>query len=131
MKTPERNECAEKQNIYKQIEECQAAQNLADEKTAAIIDTLADIFREVCQLKTQRDDLLAACKKIQDGPDHNCAEIHLTDNYQQGLFCGLEDRDIVNRYDACMYGFEKAVERVTEWAKGMVDEAIAKTEGKS
>ena len=70
-----------------------------------------------------------ACKDIEDGPDSNCAEIHLTDNYQQGLFCGLEDRDITDRYDACMYGFEKAVERVTEWAQGMVEAAIAAAGG--
>lgn len=68
--------------------------------------------------------LLAACKDIEDGPDDNCAEIHLTDNYQQGLFCGLEDKDIVDRYEACMYGFEKATERVIEWAQGMVEAAV-------
>ncbi len=75
------------------------------------------------------DALVAACEAIEDGPDDNCAEIHLTDNYQQGLFCGLEDRDIVDRYDACMYGFEKATERVIEWAKGMVEAALAAVKG--
>ena len=71
-------------------------------------------------------DLLAACEDIEAGPDNNCAEIHLTDNYQQGLFCGLEDMDITDRYNACMYGFNKAVERVVAWAQGMVEAGIAK-----
>ena len=71
-------------------------------------------------------ELLTACEDIEDGPDNNCAEILLTDKYQQGLFCGLEDMDITDRYDACMYGFNKAVERVVAWAQGMVEAAIAK-----
>jgi len=71
-------------------------------------------------------ELLEVCKAIEAGPDNNCAEIHLTDNYQQGLFCGLEDMDITDRYNACMYGFNKAVERVVAWAQGMVEAAIAK-----
>ncbi len=74
-------------------------------------------------------NLLKACKEIQEGPDEHCNEIHLTGDYQTGLFCGLKDRDITDRYDACMYGFNKAVERVLEWAQGIVEESITKAKG--
>ncbi len=43
-----------------------------------------------------------------------------------GMFCGLEDRDITDRYDACRYGYEKALEKVQEWVVGSFEAAIAK-----
>ncbi|MCH8851106.1 MAG: hypothetical protein IID41_00475 [Planctomycetes bacterium] len=70
-------------------------------------------------------DLLAACDTILAGPVDE-PSIDLTDEYHAGLHCGLEDRDIGDRYDACDYGFEKGVERVLEWAKDVVEGTIAK-----
>lgn len=37
------------------------------------------------------------------------------DYYPQAMGCGLEDNGIVNRYDACEYGFMEAVERFREY----------------
>jgi len=36
------------------------------------------------------------------------------DYHSQGMGCGLEDRDITDRYDAMLHGWEKAIERVAE-----------------
>lgn len=33
---------------------------------------------------------------------------------REGLGCGLEDRNITDRYEAAAYGFEKAVEQLNE-----------------
>ena len=48
--------------------------------------------------------------------------------WQTGMFCGLEDRGITDRYDACMYGYEHALERVREWVLGEFEAAIAEAE---
>lgn len=32
--------------------------------------------------------------------------------HDEGMGCGLEDRDITDRYDACRYGWDEAMERV-------------------
>lgn len=71
------------------------------------------------------DGLLAAYNAILAGPVDE-PQIELTGEYHTGLHCGLEDRDISDRYDACDYGFEKGVERALEWAYGVVETAIAK-----
>lgn len=48
-------------------------------------------------------------------------QIDLSADYQTGLFCGLEDRDLqYDPYKACLYGFEQGVERALEWAQGLV-----------
>lgn len=36
------------------------------------------------------------------------------DYHSQGMGCGLEDRNITDRYDAMVHGWEKAVERYQE-----------------
>ena len=46
--------------------------------------------------------------------------------WQAGLFCGLEDRNITDRYEACMYGYEQALEKVQEWVLCGFAEALAK-----
>lgn len=32
--------------------------------------------------------------------------------HDEGMGCGLEDRDITDRYDACRYGWDEAMERI-------------------
>lgn len=61
-----------------------------------------------------------AVQRMDDSPVQACGE------WQTGLFCGLEDRNITDRYDACMYGYEKALERVQEWIIDEIEAAIAK-----
>lgn len=50
--------------------------------------------------------------------------------WQTGMFCGLEDRGITDRYEACTYGYEQALEKVREWVLDGIEAAIAKAEGK-
>lgn len=41
----------------------------------------------------------------------------LTHSMRQGLGCGLEDRDIYDRYQAAEYGYEDALDRCSEFIK--------------
>ncbi len=71
-----------------------------------------------------RKDLLAACKnavkQMQDEPVQGQGE------WDRGLFCGLEDRDITDRYDACRHGYDKALDKVQEWIIDEIEAAIEK-----
>ena len=79
------------------------------------------------KLTEENEKLLKACKYVRDGM---CKPAVLCDgDWQTGLFCGLEDHSITDCYEACMYGYNKALERVTEWATGdYLEEAIALAE---
>ena len=50
--------------------------------------------------------------------------ITLLGEYHTGLYCGLEDRGITDRYYACDYGYEKALEKVEEWVIETLREAL-------
>ena len=80
--------------------------------------------REHARLIAAAPELLDACKnavqRMSDSPVQACGE------WETGLFCGLEDRNITDRYDACMHGYEKALERVQEWIIDEIEAAIAK-----
>jgi len=70
--------------------------------------------------------LLEACKKILENMEQPA--VLAQGDWQTGMFCGLEDRGITDRYDACMYGHEYALEKVWEWVISGLDEAIALAE---
>jgi len=55
--------------------------------------------------KTLRDALEAMDKPA----------VQATGDWQTGMFCGLEDKNITDRYEACIYGYEQALEKVQEW----------------
>jgi hypothetical protein len=38
------------------------------------------------------------------------SEIDLPEYHEEGMGCGLEDQHITNRYEACRYGFEQAID---------------------
>ena len=78
------------------------------------------------RLITAAPDLLEACeaalKSMEDPP------VQCTGEWETGLFCGLEDRDITDRYDACRHGYDMALEKVREWMLEMLEDAIAKAQ---
>jgi hypothetical protein len=45
------------------------------------------------------------------------------EDYRTGLHCGIEDRNIVDRYDAADYGWESAIEHVAQFVPS--DDEIA------
>ena len=56
----------------------------------------------------------------------DCPTLDMGD-MRKGLQCGLEDRDIINRYEAAEYGFDDATERWFEWARNEADAALTPT----
>ena len=74
-------------------------------------------------LTQQRDDLRTACEDALAGI--NKPAVQCQGDWQTGMFCGLEDRGITDRYEACMYGYERALEKVQEWVLCDFEAAIA------
>ena len=80
------------------------------------------------RLRASHDRLLEAARLIAAGPVDE-PQIDLVGDYQKGLFCGLEDVGLQgDGHKACLHGFEAGVERVLEWAQGIVHDAIAQAE---
>lgn len=52
--------------------------------------------------------------RIAAKPQGEPAAIDWPEYHSEGMGCGLEDRGITDRYEACRHGFEEAVERCAE-----------------
>ncbi len=50
---------------------------------------------------------------------------NLPEYHQQGMGCGLEDRDIHDRYEAMAHGWDCAIERMYEMIDGSVADQLA------
>ena len=89
-----------------------------------VVIVTKDHFNQLELVAVSRSELLKACenavKQMQDDPVQGVGE------WQQGLFCGLEDREINDRYEACQYGYNKALDKVQERIIDELATAIAK-----
>ena len=73
--------------------------------------------------------LVEACKALNDVESWNQEDsLGNAGDWAKGLHCGLEDRDIHDRYDACDYGFDAGVERALEFVQCALAEALALAE---
>lgn len=53
-------------------------------------------------------------------------------DYEQGLMCGIEDRGYqADGYSGMRYGYDRALERVSERIDGVIESALATNAGKS
>ena len=88
----------------------------------------AESIVRACNRDNAFEDLLEACenavKQMGDDP------VQAGGEWEQGLFCGLEDMDITDRYAACRHGYDKALEKVQEWIIDEIEAAIEKAENK-
>ncbi len=89
-------------------------------KASTAWETRADDWDELIE---QRDELLKACKKAVENMEQDAVQAN--GEWQTGMFCGLEDRNITDRYDACMYGYNNALKKVQEWVIGAIEEGIS------
>ena len=68
--------------------------------------------------------LEAIVELLRQGPGDDEDRIHQTGDYQTGLHCGVEDRDMqADAYGAADYGFTEGVDAVLEWVNGIVPAA--------
>lgn len=58
--------------------------------------------------------------------DFESEPVQCVGDWERGLFCGLEDRGINDRYEACRHGYEMALEKVQEWVLCSFEDVIAK-----
>lgn len=82
-------------------------------------DRIGDEFTMRIPAECDRDaDLVMseAARRLSAAPDvqGEPVEIDYPDFHWQGMGCGLEDRNITDRYEAMRYGWEAALDRVAE-----------------
>ena len=77
----------------------------------------------VTQLRANQQvlmDALTDLSDFEDAPDLAAKDMRF------GLHCGLEDKDIMDRYSAADYGWLDCEERYLEWVKNIAREALNK-----
>lgn len=81
--------------------------------------------RKINKLEAENAWLKKAITKAIDKMD--CPAVSNQGEWQTGMFCGLEDRSINDRYEACLYGYEQAIARVQEWVIDDIQETLKPT----
>ena len=99
----------------------------ADERDAERRDGFAEYV--LAALGEERDGLKAALDLLVSEDAINGEEtLQNVGDWQRGRHCGIEDRGITDRYEACDYGFDCGVERALEWVGSVVAAALAERE---
>jgi hypothetical protein len=60
--------------------------------------------------------------------DMDSDAVQCNGDWQTGLFCGLEDVGTNDIYEACLHGYEKALDKVQEWVLCNFEAVLAKYE---
>lgn len=81
------------------------------------------LIGQVVQLQIENKELKKAMSEAI--VNMNCPAVVAEGEWIKGMFCGLEDRDITDRYDACLYGYNRAIEKVNEWVIEILEEVLA------
>lgn len=92
------------------------------------IDYLHGIEYRIKKMQTElteyREAVRVLAKSI-SGVQSDMDWPELTSSMRQGLFCGVEDRDIRDRYDGAAYGYEDALERCAEFIKNATEDCTS------
>ncbi|HDU3553364.1 TPA: hypothetical protein QIY30_001231 [Klebsiella quasipneumoniae subsp. similipneumoniae] len=63
---------------------------------------LAKAFKQLAAENMEMKQIIDSVTNLDNEPQY----------HDEGMGCGLEDRDITDRYDACRYGWDEAMERI-------------------
>ncbi|MDZ5990829.1 hypothetical protein U4K77_03820 [Klebsiella pneumoniae] len=63
---------------------------------------LAKAFKQVAGENVEMKQIIDSVTNLDNEPQY----------HDEGMGCGLEDRGITDRYDACRYGWDEAMERI-------------------
>lgn len=92
---------------------------------------IAQLNEEAGKITIERDSLRArvaelegALADLQNWQDED--SVTGSGDYDRGLMCGIEDRGIEDRYEAMRYGYDRALERVSERIDPVIAEALPK-----
>lgn len=90
--------------------------------------TIDDILAENAELRSELARVKEAAEvlaKSVSGVRGTAGWPELTSTMRQGLGCGIEDRNINDRYEAAEYGYEDALERCHEFIKNATSDVDA------
>lgn len=90
---------------------------VSDSAPRSNLDYVFCLKDTISALETENAAMREALRRINEG--ESFPEYHT-----QGMGCGLEDRDIRDRYDAMEYGWEQCEERVIEWLSNELEAAL-------
>lgn len=90
--------------------------------TLQAVNELIQSLESAGELSIKETKVMALAKAYQQLAAENVALKQIVDSvtdlsnepqyHSEGMGCGLEDRGITDRYDACRYGWDEAMERV-------------------
>lgn len=96
-------------------------------ETLRAVDTKrkADITRMAKQIDEQNKENKRLKSTIEQAIETMGGEpVQGNGEWETGMFCGLEDRAIQDRYIACRYGYDSALEKVQEWIIDEFEQAL-------
>ncbi len=91
----------------------------------AVDEEIALCTRAIAEENKRLRDALEILK---ESPPDNESRIYLMGDYKKGFFCGLEDKNIADIYEAGLHGQEEGVESMLEWCQGIASEALGDKE---
>lgn len=75
-------------------------------------DGVGSVTKAIAELKAQCDALAAENVALKSAINYVCDTDNQPDYQYDGMGCGIEDRGIVDRYEAARYGWDEAIERI-------------------
>lgn len=80
----------------------------------------AELNAQDATIRELREAVEVLAAAVASVKDRNEAWPELTTTMTAGLFCGVEDKDIRDRYEAARYGYDDALERCEEFIQNAV-----------
>ena len=95
---------------------------------SAVQTSTAHLQARIDRLEGEKRELVEGMKEAVREMQNDA--ILCRNDWRTGMFCGLEDRQITDRYNAADYGVEHTLEKVQERIIGPIEALIKKAEGK-
>lgn len=88
------------QAVNELIASLESAGELSIKETKVM--ALAKAFKQLAAENVEMKQIIDSVTNLDNEPQY----------HDEGMGCGLEDRGITDRYDACRYGWDEAMERI-------------------
>lgn len=88
------------QAVNELIQSLDSAGELSIKETKVM--ALAKAFKQLAEENVEMKQIIDSVTNLDNEPQY----------HDEGMGCGLEDRGITDRYDACRYGWDEAMERI-------------------
>ncbi|HID1022688.1 TPA: hypothetical protein ACXDFS_005144 [Klebsiella michiganensis] len=88
------------QAVNELIQSLESAGELSIKETKVMV--LAKAYQQLAAENVEMKQIIDSVTNLDNEPQY----------HDEGMGCGLEDRGITDRYDACRYGWDEAMERI-------------------